>query len=100
MSGLVVDGGGGGVHFCVDTLSGLGPWIIVRSGETAGAWRTACRTDVTLPPLETTYTVLKSGAVLEMLLEISALNLFKCHKPNSPRFPRQLLFESRSIEMR
>ena len=73
--------GGGGVHFCAAacTWSGLGPWIMVRSGDTAGAWRMACRTEFTLPPLVTTYTVQKSGAVLEMVLEISALNL---HKPN------------------
>lgn len=50
---------------------------MVRSGETAGAWRMAWRTDDTLPPLVTTYTVQKSGAVLEMLLEMSALNLHK-----------------------
>ena len=74
--------GGGGVHFCAAACtccSGLGPWIMVRSGDTAGAWRMACRTEFTLPPLVTTYTVQKSGAVLEMVLEISALNL---HKPN------------------
>jgi len=54
---------------------------MVRSGETAGACRTACRTDVTLPPLETTYTVQKSGAAFEMLLQISALNLHAQTKP-------------------
>jgi len=54
---------------------------MVRSGETAGACRTACRTDVTLPPLETTYTVQKSGAAFEMLLQISALNLHSQTKP-------------------
>ena len=54
---------------------------MVRSGDTAGACRTACRIDVTLPPLETTYTVQKSGAAFEMLLQISALNLH-AHKPN------------------
>jgi hypothetical protein len=68
----------------VDTCSGLGPWIMVRRGETAGAWRVAWRTDDTLPFLVTTYTVQKSGAVLEMLLEMSALNL---HRPNKRSFP-------------
>jgi len=48
---------------------------MVRRGDTAGACRTACRIDVTLPPLETTYTVQKSAAAFEMLLQISALNL-------------------------
>ena len=54
---------------------------MVRSGDTTGACRTACRTDVTLPPLETTYTVQKSGAAFEMLLQISALNLHSQTKP-------------------
>lgn len=60
---------------------------MLRSGETAGAWRTACRTDVTLPPLVTTYTVQKSGADFEMLLQISSLNLHKRNetKPNQTR---------------
>lgn len=70
---------------CACAWSGLGPWIMVRSGETAGAWRMACFTEVTLPPLVTTYTVQKSGAVLEMVLQISALNLHKT-KPEGISF--------------
>jgi hypothetical protein len=77
-------------HRC-DGGSGLGAarlwawdWISDRSGDTRGAVRIALRCDDTLP-LFTMYTVQKSGAPLEMVVGMSALNRTKPPLPVAPR---------------
>jgi hypothetical protein len=77
-------------HRCDDGGSGLAGAadcacrICDRSGDTRGAARMALRCEDTLP-LFTTYTVQKSGAPLEMVVGMSALNRTKPPLAVAPR---------------